>query len=71
MTTIYILLILWSGGDIDATHMVFGSAAFCKETLAWELAHPKGKVKEASCKPKRVKRGVPIQITDQLTFTPY
>ena len=70
MTTVYILLVVWSGGEIAKTHMVFESDAFCRKALDYEVSHPKGVVSHASCTPKQVKHGVPIEITNGLTFTP-
>jgi hypothetical protein len=72
MVTIYVMLILWSGeGDIKQTYMIYESKAACEDGIAAQAAMPEQKIKEAKCTPQRVKRGVPIKITDGLTFTPY
>jgi hypothetical protein len=72
MVTIYVMVILWSGGgDMEQTYMIYGSRAACKDGIAAQAATPGLKIKNATCTAKRVKRGLPIQITEGLTFTPY
>jgi len=72
MVTIYVMLILWSGGgDMTQTYMIYGSKAACEEGITAQTATPGLKIKKATCTPQRVKRGVPIQITEGLTFVPY
>jgi hypothetical protein len=66
------MLILWSGGgNIEQTYMIYGSRAACEDGIAAQAGTTGLKIKKATCTPKRVKRGVPIQITEGLTFTPY
>jgi hypothetical protein len=72
MVTIYVMLILWSGtGELKQTQMIYGSKAACEDAIAAQAATRGVKIKEASCTSQRVKRGVPIQVTEGLTFTPY
>ena len=72
MVTIYVMLILWSGGgDMKQTYMIYGSKAACEDAITAQAAMRGAKIKEATCTSQRVKRGVPIQITEGLTFTPY
>jgi hypothetical protein len=72
MVTIYVMLILWSGGgELEQTYMIYESKAACEDGIAAQAAMTELKIKKATCTPQRVKRGVPIQITEGLTFTPY
>jgi hypothetical protein len=71
MVTIYVMLILWSGGaNLERTYMIYGSKVACEDGIAAQAATPKLKIKKATCTPQRVKRGVPIKLTDGLTFIP-
>lgn len=71
MVTIYVMLIVWSGGgEMKQTYMIYGSNAACKDAITAQAATPGLKIKKATCTPQRVKRGVPIQITEGLIFTP-
>jgi hypothetical protein len=51
--------------------MIYESKAACEDGIAAQAATTELKIKKATCTPQRVKRGVPIQITEGLTFTPY
>jgi hypothetical protein len=72
MITVYVMLILWSGGgELKKSHMIYGTKADCEDAITDQGMTRGLKIKEATCTPKRLKRGAPIQITEGLTFTPY
>jgi hypothetical protein len=71
MVTIYVMLILWAGAEgPDKTHMVYGSKAACEDAITYQALSRGRQIKEATCTPRTVRRGVPIEISEGLIFTP-